>query len=203
MPGGPGQPIVYDARFFGGSFLTQPSGGVPTTSFALANVGSVTAYGVEAAASWRFAPDWSVYGSYAFSHAIYDDDVFDGDGVRIANTAGKLPVDAPTHLAKASLDYGHGGFFAHLALSYLSKRYFTFENDSSVPAQFVTDLAAGYRFSGPGLAEGAELQLNVSNLFDRRYISTIGSRDFAIRGDAQTLLAGPARQVFLTWRKTF
>ena len=86
---------------------------------------------------------------------------------------------------------GSTGSFGRLSLSYLSERYFTYENDQHVPDQFLADLAVGRRFTRPGWADGLGAQLNVTNLFDAHYISTLGSNDFPIRGDAQTLLAGP------------
>lgn len=194
---------VYGVRFRNRLFSTPVGQGILGNPSTLANVGSVSAYGVETAASWRFAPGWAAFASYAFNHASYDDDVLDHEGRVFARTKGKLAVDAPMHLAKAHVDYARDGVFGRLALSYLSHRYFTFENDQAIPAQFLADLTAGYRFSGPGWREGLELQVNVTNLFDARYISTIGSNDFPVRGDAQTLLAGAPRQVFVTVRKGF
>jgi iron complex outermembrane receptor protein len=194
---------LYYVRFRNRLFSTPVGGGILGNPSTLANVGSVTAYGLETAVSWRFAPDWTMFGSYAFNHASYDDDVYDGDGVRFGRTAGNQAVDAPRHVTKAHLEYQHDAVFARLSVSYLSHRYFTFENDQEVPDQFVADLAAGYRFSGSPLLDGLEAQLNVSNLFNQRYVSTVGSNDFPIRGDAQTLLAGPPRQVFVVLRKSF
>jgi len=45
--------------------------------------------------------------------------------------------------------------------------------------------------------------VNISNLFDEEYISTINSNGFPLRGDSQTLLVGSPQQVFFTLRKTF
>ena len=194
---------IYGVRFRNRLFSTPVGRGIQGNPLILANVGSVTAYGLETAVSWRFAHGWTAFGSYAFNHAQYDDDVFDGDGVRIGRTAGKVAVDAPMHLAKAHLEDQRDGFFTHVAVSYLSHRYFTFENDQEVPAQLTTDLTAGYRFSGSPLRDGLEAQVNVSNVFDARHISTIGSNVFTLRGDSQTLLIAPPRQVFITLRKTF
>jgi iron complex outermembrane receptor protein len=45
------------------------------------------------------------------------------------------------------------------------------------------------------------LQVNVTNLFDKQYISTIGSNGFQASdptGTAQTLLTGAPRQLFVT-----
>jgi iron complex outermembrane receptor protein len=194
---------VYRVRFRNRLFSTPVGQGILGNPSTVANVGAVSARGVETAASWRLGEVWSLFASYAYNRAVYDDDVFDGDGVRIGKTAGKNAVDAPHHLAKARLDYQHDGLFARLGLSYMSERYFTFENDQKVPGQVLADLTLGKQFEGPGWRDGLELQLNVTNLFDRHYISTLGSNDFPIRGDAQTLLAGAPRQVFVVLRKAF
>ena len=194
---------VYDVRFHNRLFSTPVGRGIVGGPPTIANVGSVTAYGVETAAAWRLSDDWSLFGSYAYNRAVYDGDVFDGDGVLIGHTKGKYAVDAPKHLVKGRLDYQHDGLFARLSVSWLAERYVTFENDQSVPAQFLADLALGKTFTGEGWRRGLELQLNVTNLFDAHYISTIGSNDFQIRGDSQTLLAGAPRQVFVVLRKAF
>ncbi|WP_164139879.1 TonB-dependent receptor, partial [Stenotrophomonas maltophilia] len=68
-------------------------------------------------------------------------------------------------------------------------------------------LSLGYRIHGmsPWL-DGLEAQLNVTNLFDKRYVSTIGSNGFVNsdpNGAFQTLLAGAPRQAFVTLKKQF
>jgi iron complex outermembrane receptor protein len=85
----------------------------------------------------------------------------------------------------------------------MSKRYFTYENDQSVGGRALVSLTAGYRLHSEGLADGLELQVNVTNLFDENYISTIGSNGFGASGDNQTLLPGAPRAVFVTLKKTF
>jgi iron complex outermembrane recepter protein len=50
--------------------------------------------------------------------------------------------------------------------------------DASVGAQSPVDLNIGYRFGGDSFAGGLEAQLNVTKLFDERYVSTIGSNGF-------------------------
>ena len=43
-----------------------------------------------------------------------------------------------------------------------------------------------------------DIRLNTTNLFDEKYVSTIGSNGFGVTGDNQTLLSGARRQVFVT-----
>ncbi|MBQ1541444.1 TonB-dependent receptor [Caulobacter sp. CCUG 60055] len=181
--------------------------GIQGNPSALQNVGSVTAKGLEAAGTWRFAPDWSLFGSYAYSNSQYDDDTKNGDGVVVAPTAGKTTVDTPDNLVKAELRYDNGSFFAQAGVNYMGKRYYTYLNDASVKAQTLVDLSLGYRIHGmsPWL-DGLEAQLNVTNLFDKRYVSTIGSNGFVNsdpNGAFQTLLAGAPRQAFVTLKKQF
>lgn len=194
---------LYHVQFENRLFGVAQGSGIQGNPSALSNVGGVTAKGFEAAADWTFAPDWSLFASYAYNDSTYDEDTRDGNGVVVAKTAGKTTVDTPENLFKAELSYDDGALFGKFGLSYLSERFFTYENDRGVPSQTVAELAVGYRFSGSPLLEGLEVQLNVTNLFDEDYISTIDSNGFAIRGDSQTLLTAPPRQAFVTVRKTF
>jgi len=193
----------YHVKFKDRLFAVPVGSGIVGNPSALSNVGGVTAQGFEAVGTWDFAENWSAFGSYAFNDSTYDDDTVDGNGVVVARTKGKTTVDTPEHLFKAEVGYDNGGFFGRFSLSYLSKRYFTYENDRSVPSQTLADLSFGYRFSGSPWLEGLEIQANITNLFDEEYVSTINSNGFPLRGDSQTLLVGAPQQAFVTIRKTF
>ncbi len=71
-----------------------------------------------------------------------------------------------------------------------------------MPSSTISDLSVGYRFT----SVGTTLQLNVTNLSDEKYISTIGSNGF-VNSDPtnsnQTILTGAPRQVFVSVKKTF
>lgn len=194
---------AYHVKFKDRLFAVPVGSGIVGNPSALSNVGGVTAKGIEAVGVWNFAENWSAFASYAFNDSEYDDDTVDGNGVVVAATKGKTTTDTPKHILKAELSYQSDGFFGRFSVSHLSRRYFTYENDRSVPSQTVADLAVGYRFSGDWWREGLEVQLNVSNLFDEDYISTINSNGFPLRGDSQTLLPGAPRQAFVSVRKTF
>ena len=194
---------AYHVNFKNRLFGVPVGSGIVGNPSALSNVGGVTAQGFEAVATWKFAENWSAFASYAYNDSTYDDDTVDGNGLVVARTKDKTTVDTPKNLLKAELSYEKNGLFGRLSLSYLSQRYFTYENDRSVPSQTLADLTLGYRFSGSPMLEGLEAQINVSNLFDEAYISTINSNGFALRGDSQTLLVGSPRQVFFTIRKQF
>ena len=115
---------------------------------------------------------------------------------------GKTVVDTPEHMAKGELVYDDSRVFARVGADYMSKRYFTYLNDQSVPGRALVDATIGYRVD-IGQRQPVELQVNAVNLFDKRYIATIGSNGFGFSGDNQTLLAGAPRQVFVTLKAGF
>ena len=171
----------------------------------LANVGSVTSKGIEAAIDWKFADNWSAFASYAYTDATYEDDyqVFSGGTTVTVEVSGKTVVDAPKHLAKAELSYDDDNFFGTLSANYTSKRYYSYTNDASVKGRVLVDLTLGYRFSGSPMLEGLVVQGQVTNLFDKNYVSTVGSGGFTVSGDSMTLLPGSPRAAFITLKKQF
>ena len=115
-------------------------------------------------------------------------------------TRGKTVVDTPEHMVKGQLVYDDTRFFARAGADYMTKRYFTYLNDQSVGARVLVDASIGYRFPALG---GLAIEGSVTNLTDKRYISTVGSNGYGASGDNQTLLAGAPRQFFVTLRKGF
>jgi len=171
---------------------------------ALQNVGSVESKGVELAALWKIADDWTAFASYTYNDSKYEDDVLDGDGLLVAATKGKTVVNSPENLVRGELSYDNGSLFGKVSAAFTDERFFTYTNDQSVDAYTVVDLSAGYRFMGmEGPLNGLELQANVTNLLDEDHISTVGSGGFGNSGDRQTLLPGAPRSIFVTVRKTF
>ena len=124
-------------------------------------------------------------------------------GVVTQLISGKTVVDTPKSLLNAEVAYDHEGWFAKANLHYTSKRFFTYTNDKSVPGVATVDLSAGYRFDEEGPLKGLDVQLNITNLTDKSYVSTIGSNGFGFSGDNQTLLEAAPRQAFVTIRKQF
>jgi len=197
---------VYRVKFDNRLLSVSQGPGIVGAPSALSNVGSVTSQGVELGSTWDITPEWSLVGSYAYNDSKFDDDTVDGAGNRVA-TKGKTTTDAPKHLMKSSINYDSGSFFGQFGMSFVDRRYYTYTNDASVPDHTVFDLMLGYRWvDGPGVLAGTEIQANVTNLLDRRYVSTIGSNGFSNtdpNGTSQTLLAGAPQQFFITLRKTF
>ena len=118
-------------------------------------------------------------------------------------TDGKTAVDSPDHMLKGELVYEQYGITVRVGADYMSKRYFTYLNDESVPGRVLVDASVGYRFAGEGALHGVAIEGSVTNLTGKKYIATVGSNGFTASGDNQTLLAGAPRQFFISLKKRF
>ena len=163
----------------------------------LQNVGKVRSIGVELAGTYDITNSLSLFASYAYNDSQYRNDVVNASGDLIAATRGKTAVDSPKHLLKTEIAYDDGSLFGRIGANYTSKRYYSYLNDASVAGRTLVDASLGYRLSG------YELQLSVTNLFDKDYVSTVGSGGYSNSGDRQTLLPGAPRQWFVTLKKDF
>ncbi|EDX80041.1 MAG: TonB-dependent receptor [Brevundimonas sp. 32-68-21] len=192
---------AYDVAFENRLLATSISATIVGNQNVLQNVGGVTSRGVETAISWRFAPAWSLFGSFAYNDAKYDDDVTPLGGATIA-TKGKRVVAAPKTVGGAELAYDNGTVWSKVTAHYQGERFYTYLNDSPVKSSTVFDLAAGYRVPQTSV----EVLLNVTNLFDKRYYSSVGTSGFVNAdptGSYTTLQQGAPRQVFATVRVSF
>jgi iron complex outermembrane receptor protein len=166
---------------------------------ALQNVGGVRALGFEAAGDLKLGQGFGLYASYSYTDATYRDDVLNSsDGTLVAAIKGKTVVDSPKHMLRGELNYDQGPVFGRIGANYMTKRYYSYTNDVSVPGRVIVDASIGYR-----LTDKIEVLLNASNLFDKKYVSTIGSGGFGNSGDAQTLLIGAPQQFFATLKAGF
>lgn len=199
---------------FRNRLLTIPTSvGIVGAANALQNVGGVQAKGIEASGEYKLGA-WSLFASYSFNDNTYRDDVVIRNSAGVATTviptAGKTVTDSPRHIVHAELAYDDDRLFGRIGVNAMSKRFFTYTNGLTttndglghVPGQAIVDAALGYRVE-LGLGKPVEIQLNATNLFNKRYISTIGSNGFGNLGDNQTFLAGAPRQVFATLKVAY
>lgn len=191
---------VYYVNFRNRLLGVQTGAGIVGNPAILQNVGSVRSLGFEAAGDVRLGGGMTLFASYSYTGATYRENVITPTAV-IA-TKGKEVVDTPKHLLRGEVAYDSDAFFGRVGANYMSKRYFNYLNDRSVPGRVLVDATVGYRLDA-GLRAPLELQLNATNLFGTDYVSTIGSNGFGNSGDNQTLLAGSPHQVFVTLKAGF
>jgi iron complex outermembrane receptor protein len=171
----------------------------------LANVGSVTTNGAEAALTWRPMTSLTWFTSLSWNDSEYDDNYTTG-GTRVVAVKGKQVTDTPEILLKSELTYDNGAFFASANVNYTDERFYTYLNQGSVDAYTLVNLTAGYRFRGFGAFEQLSIQLDATNVTDKEYFSTIDSNGFTEadpNGTWNSLLLGAPRQFFLSAKAKF
>lgn len=191
---------VYYVNFSNRLLGVSTGAGIVGNPAILQNVGNVRSIGFEAAGDVRLGGGVTLFGSYSYTGATYEDNVVTPTATIAIK--GKDVVDTPKHLLRGEVAYDSDTFFGRVGANYMSKRYFTYLNDKSVPARMLIDATLGYRFEA-GMRTPVELQLNAVNLLDKKYVSTIGSNGFGNSGDNQTLLAASPQQFFVTLKAGF
>jgi iron complex outermembrane receptor protein len=168
----------------------------------LQNVGGVRSAGIEALLNANLGHGFGATVSYSYNDSTYRNNVVQADGTVVA-TRGKTVVDAPRNMARAELNYDDTVFFGKVSVDYMSKRYYTYLNDAMVGARALVDATVGYRWKNAYTAKPVELQLNITNLMNAHYVSTIGTNGFTNSGDSQTLMVGAPRAFFGTIKLGF
>lgn len=193
---------AYLVNFRNRLLAVQVGSPIQGLASALQNVGNVRAAGFEAAGDLRLGSGFGIYGSYSYTDATYRDNVYNSsDGTLIADIKGKTVVDSPKHMLRGEVNYDQGPIFGRIGANYMSKRYYSYTNDASVASRVIFDASIGYR-----VTENIELQINATNIFDKKYVGTIGSGGFVnsdASGTAQTLLVGAPQQFFATIKAGF
>jgi len=196
---------AYYVKFDNRLLSIAQGSGIQGNPSIITNVGGVETKGFEAAGQYKFNKEFSLYTSYSYNDSQYQDDVYDSKRINILqNTKGKTVVNAPKHLLKANLNYDNGKYYANLGANYTSERESTYTNVGGRIDAFTTvDLGAGVRLDTGAQFGPVEIQLNITNLLDEEYISTIGTNGFSAAGDSQTYMVGAPRKFSLTLRKKF
>jgi iron complex outermembrane receptor protein len=179
----------------------------------LNNVGSVHAYGAELSAYYKLGRALSLFANYSYNHSKYQNDVLTTctvGGVTspcvFAHTKDKTVVDAPEHMLKGEVVYDDGSIFGRVGGDYMSKRYFSYENNLVADGRFVADASIGYRIKASGWLNNVSLEVSVTNLTDKKYISTVNTNNVQVNGsdfDNPNFMVGAPRQWFVTLKKGF
>ncbi|MDB5393892.1 MAG: hypothetical protein JWM91_1398 [Rhodospirillales bacterium] len=192
------QATVYHIDFYNRLLAVQPCPAIVGCPVTLGNVGGVETNGAEFGVSLHPIQNWNLLSSVSFNDSTYNDNYSSG-GVPVA-TKGKEVVDSPKWMLKTELSYDDGNLYGHIGVNYFARRYYTYTNDNYAGAYAVANLGIGYRIEQPfDYIRELDIQVNVNNLFDRKYISTIGSNGFVNsdpNGTAQTLLTAAPREAF-------
>ncbi|NWB97023.1 TonB-dependent receptor [Pseudomonas gingeri] len=190
---------LYGTRFDNRLLAIANCTGIVICQNGVANVGRVNSRGLEL--SLALTPDthWRWANSLTYNHSVYGDNY--SSGGQTVEVKGKTVVDTPRLMFSSNLDWQWEHWNAGLQTNYMDKRYYTYTNDASVGAYWVSNASLGYDFGKLGDLKDTTLSLNMVNLFDRRYISTLNTDSSAATdpaGNLQILKVGSPRSAFVT-----
>ncbi|WP_396594322.1 TonB-dependent receptor [Brevundimonas sp. R86498] len=143
------------------------------------NVGEVTLKGVDGQVGWSPIDTLTLYASASYVDSEVQNDLPNGivNGVpQFIATAGKTLVETPEWQFGFRADYRIGDFALGLQGKHVGERFANDINTSIFPEYQVWDLDA--RYDLPQIRNGDTwIQLNVTNLFDERYLANINTSD--------------------------
>jgi len=181
LTGFDGQVSVYHVKFRNRLLNIAPFNFINPAPALLANVGGVTTNGIDVAGTLNFGEHFSLYNAISYNRSKYDDDYQSGttvvggvtQPVTVATGGKQVPL-TPKWMNKTIARFNWGNFSASLAGDYIGKRPVTYLNDLSIKSMFLVDLEASYTFEVPadGVLKGARATINVTNLFDKKGVST-------------------------------
>jgi len=191
--------------------LVDPNTG---SAGAAINVGDSITKGFELEAGYRILDHLSTYGSLSYTKTTIDQNLATGFGTSYYQTAGKQFPDTPKWLAGFLLEYQDAHYLGGVDVKVNGKRYSTLVNDDSIGGYTLVGLNAGYKFDPTSFTKTAKIQLNIYNLFSRKYLSLNGpsGSSYGISavpvpgvptGSAQTYYVGAPRLISATFSTDF
>ncbi|MDO6966699.1 TonB-dependent siderophore receptor [Rhizobium alvei] len=161
------KPEGYDALFTAALFdLSQTNVPESVSATVQRQVGEVNVRGLELEGKIALNESLNATVAYSYWHGKI---VEDGNGGNIGNR----PANVPKHIASAWLDYtiegenSRGDITLGGGARYVGQRYSDSANTISMKSTMVFDIMAKY-----AITKDVDFQVNVTNLFDKKYQST-------------------------------
>jgi iron complex outermembrane receptor protein len=156
------------------------------------NVGDSTMRGLELEAGTRPFMGFSAYASVTYTKSKIKNNMQLGTAAApiIYPLAGKEFPDTPNVLGAINIQYTDGPFVASLNNKYTGKHFTTLVNDDTNSGRFLTDLNLGVRLPNGDFFKNVTLRMNVSNVFDKKYLSLSSGSGTSFTNNALSFVSG-------------
>jgi iron complex outermembrane receptor protein len=145
-------------------------------------IGEATGYGLDLEMNATLSDQLSLFVNPTYTTMQYDKNlVYAG---KTLEADGNQVVDTPEWLVKAGLIWNTGSFEMVPMLRYIGSRYSDLENKDEVDAATVLDLRMSYTLPNILKSKEMKLSLELNNLLDEEYISSINAMDDSRQGVA-------------------
>jgi len=145
-------------------------------------VGEATSYGLDLEMNATLSDQLSVFVNPTYTSMTYDKNLTYAGKTMEAD--GNQVVDTPEWLVKTGLIWHTGSFEMVPMLRYIGSRYSDLENKDEVDGATVLDLRMSYTLPNMLKSKEMKLSLELNNLLDEEYISSINAMDDSRQGVA-------------------
>jgi len=153
------------------------------------NIGRATGYGLDLEMNATLSDTFSAFINPSWTVMTYDEDLTYA-GQRLA-ADGNQVVDTPEWLVKTGVIYHPGNFELIPMVRFQGKRFSDVENRGEVGSNAVADLRLTYTFPRVMKAKALKIALDLTNLFDKEYVSVINASDDTRNGVATYYQGAP------------
>ena len=153
------------------------------------NAGDATGYGIEIESNFLVNDHLNLFFNPSYTALTYDDDLLFQGAVR--NTKDKQVLDTPEWTVKTGLIYTCKDFEVIPMVRYLGTRYGDAEHTEKIDDYLVADLKIGYSFHHLSSVDELKLSLELTNLFDKEYVSVINAMDDSRTGRTSYYVGDP------------
>ncbi len=152
--------------------------GKPVTYYQ--NIGKAKGYGLELPMNFFLSDKFTFYLNPTYNSLTYDRDIeYQG---QTYDTKGKQIVDVPKWTVVSGIIFKHQGWEISPQMRYIGKRYGDIEHKEDIPSYEVFDFKASYTKKNIGAFKEFKVFLELNNLFDRHYVSSISAWDDTVSG---------------------
>jgi len=153
------------------------------------NIGEATSYGIELVTNVFLGNHLTFYCNPTYTSLTYDDDLtFAGATL---DTKDNQVVDTPEWMIKTGLIFNWANIEVIPTVRYLGERYGDAENTEKIDDYFVADLRISYGLEKLAMFKQMKVALELTNLFDKEYVSTINAMDDSRAGSTSYNVGAP------------
>jgi iron complex outermembrane recepter protein len=139
------------------------------------NIGEATGYGLDVEINTTLTDTLTIFVNPSWTTMTYDGDLSYA-GAQL-DTDGNQVVDTPQWLVKTGLIYHPGNLEVIPMVRFQGKRYSDAENRGEVGSNAIADLRLTYTLNGIMKSKALKIALDLTNLFDKEYVSVINASD--------------------------
>jgi iron complex outermembrane receptor protein len=153
------------------------------------NVGEATSYGLDLETSFFLHDNLTLFINPTYTVMEYDEDItFQGQKL---DTKDNQVVDTPELMVRSGLIFNWKNLEIIPSIRYTGRRYGDIEHQERIDSYTVVDLAANYTMPKVWGDKDLKLGLELNNILDEEYISSITAMDYNRGGEASYYVGAP------------